>query len=183
MHRCTGCYFRAVWDRILEYVLIYTETYRRLESRIGLGWSSCSREWGLEFWAPNFGPRSGEILEHITTILRKFLKNGKKEVGFCIAWKEVPEYFLLLWRKHRLVFYAAAYLSRHATFLLKMIGDRKRLRDLEKSSNYGSLWIIIRLRETAHLPLPKVNFNTYFSLRTKCWFMRREGGQFPRNFK
>ena len=34
----------AVWDRILEYVLIYTETYRRLESGIGLGWLVCSRE-------------------------------------------------------------------------------------------------------------------------------------------
>ena len=54
------------WDRILECVLIYTnlepeiahsqtrkywgrewiytETYRRVESRIGLGWSVCSRE-------------------------------------------------------------------------------------------------------------------------------------------
>ena len=43
------------------------------------------------------------------------------------------------------------YLSRQVTFLLKMTRDRKRLRDLEKSSNCGLLWIITRLWETAHL--------------------------------
>ena len=35
--------------------------------------------------------------------------------------------------------------------------------------------------ETAHLPLPKANINTYFSLRAKWWLRGRVGGQFPRN--
>ena len=29
-------------------------------------------------------------------------------------------------------------------------------------------WIIIRYRETAHLPLPYATINDYFSLRAKC---------------
>ena len=33
--------------------------------------------------------------------------------------------------------------------------------------------------ETAHLPLPKANINTYFSLRAKCWIRGGVGGQFP----
>ena len=39
--------------------------------------------------------------------------------------------------------------------------------------------IIIRFCETAHLTLPKVNINTYFSLSTKCWLRGGVGGQFP----
>ena len=35
--------------------------------------------------------------------------------------------------------------------------------------------------QTAHLPLPKANINTYFSLRAKWWLRGRVGGQFPRN--
>ena len=35
--------------------------------------------------------------------------------------------------------------------------------------------------ETVHLPLPKANINTYFSLRAKWWLRGRVGGQFPRN--
>ena len=34
--------------------------------------------------------------------------------------------------------------------------------------------------ETAHLPLPQVNINTYFSLWEKCWVRGGVGGQFPR---
>ena len=30
------------------------------------------------------------------------------------------------------------------------------------------MWIIIPFWETAHLPLPSANINTYFSLRAKC---------------
>ena len=37
----------------------------------------------------------------------------------------------------------------------------------------GDIWIIIRFQETAHLPLPYANINTYFSLRAKCWLMGR----------
>ena len=32
-----------------------------------------------------------------------------------------------------------------------------------------------------HLPLPKVNINTYFSLRAKCWLEGGVVGPFPRN--
>ena len=35
--------------------------------------------------------------------------------------------------------------------------------------------------EAAHLPLPKSNINTYFSLSAKCWIRGGVGGQFPRN--
>ena len=34
--------------------------------------------------------------------------------------------------------------------------------------------------ETAHLPLPQVNINTYFLLRAKGWIRGGVGGQFPR---
>ena len=44
--------------------------------------------------------------------------------------------------------------------------------------NFGS---IIRLWETAHLPLPYADINTFFSLSAKCWLRGRVGGQFPRN--
>ena len=37
--------------------------------------------------------------------------------------------------------------------------------------------------ETAHLPLPYANINTYFSLREKGWLRGGVGGQFPRNLK
>ena len=37
--------------------------------------------------------------------------------------------------------------------------------------------------ETAHLPLPYANINTYFSLREKCWLKEGVGGQFPRSLK
>ena len=37
--------------------------------------------------------------------------------------------------------------------------------------------------EFAHLPLPKGNIITYFSLRAKCWLRGGVGGQFPRNLK
>ena len=30
--------------------------------------------------------------------------------------------------------------------------------------------------ETAHLPLPKANINTYFSTRAKCWIRGGVGG-------
>ena len=33
--------------------------------------------------------------------------------------------------------------------------------------------------ETAHLPLPYANINTYFSFRAKCWLRGGVGGQFP----
>ena len=36
-------------------------------------------------------------------------------------------------------------------------------------------------RETAHLPLPLANINTYLSLRAKCWLREGVGGQLPRN--
>ena len=35
--------------------------------------------------------------------------------------------------------------------------------------------------ETAHLPLPFANINTYLSLRAKCWLRKGVGGQLPRN--
>ena len=41
--------------------------------------------------------------------------------------------------------------------------------------------IILRFWETAYLPLPQVNINTYFSLREKCWLRGEVGGQFSRN--
>ena len=34
--------------------------------------------------------------------------------------------------------------------------------------------------ETAHLPLPLANINTYFSLRAKDWLREGVGGQFSR---
>ena len=37
--------------------------------------------------------------------------------------------------------------------------------------------------ETVHLPLPWVVFNTYFSLKAKCWLRGGVGGQFPRHVK
>ena len=39
--------------------------------------------------------------------------------------------------------------------------------------------IIIRVQETAHLPLPEININTYFSLRGKWRLRGGVGGQFP----
>ena len=42
---------------------------------------------------------------------------------------------------------------------------------------------ILRFWETAQLPLPWANINTYFSLKAKCWLRRGVGGQFPRNVK
>ena len=42
---------------------------------------------------------------------------------------------------------------------------------------------LLRFWETAHLPLPQTNINTYFSLRAKCWCRGGVGGQFPRNVK
>ena len=50
-------------------------------------------------------------------------------------------------------------------------------------SSQKELGIILRFRETAYLPLPKANINTYFSRRAKCWLRGRVGGQFPRNVK
>ena len=41
--------------------------------------------------------------------------------------------------------------------------------------------IIIHFWETAHLPLPYANINTYFSLRANCWLRGGVGGQFPKN--
>ena len=35
--------------------------------------------------------------------------------------------------------------------------------------------------KTAHLTVPYVNINNYFSLRAKCWVRRGVGRQFPRN--
>ena len=37
--------------------------------------------------------------------------------------------------------------------------------------------------ETAHLPLPLANINTYFSLRAKGWLREGVGGQFSRKVK
>ena len=51
---------------------------------------------------------------------------------------------------------------------------------------YNDLWIIMCFWETANLPLPKANINTYFSLRAKCWLRggvtintkrKKKGGQ------
>ena len=39
--------------------------------------------------------------------------------------------------------------------------------------------INLDFRETAHLPLPKANINTYFSLRAKCQLRGGIGRQFP----
>ena len=41
----------------------------------------------------------------------------------------------------------------------------------------GSIWIIIRFWETAHLPLPSASIYTYFSLRAKCWLRGGVCGQ------
>ena len=43
--------------------------------------------------------------------------------------------------------------------------------------------IILLFWETAHLPLPKANIVTYFSLREKCWLRFGVGRQFLRNVK
>ena len=40
--------------------------------------------------------------------------------------------------------------------------------------------IVIHFWETAHLPLPYTNINTYFSLRAKCWLRGGVGRQFPK---
>ena len=40
--------------------------------------------------------------------------------------------------------------------------------------------IIIHFWETAHLPLPYANINTYFSLRANYWLRGGVGGQFPK---
>ena len=42
-------------------------------------------------------------------------------------------------------------------------------------------WINLSVWETAHLPHPQANINTYCSLRAKCWAREGVGGQFPRN--
>ena len=47
--------------------------------------------------------------------------------------------------------------------------------------SFCSRYIIIHFWETAHLPLPKANINTYYSLRAKCWLRGGVGGQLPRN--
>ena len=46
---------------------------------------------------------------------------------------------------------------------------------LDRSNHESRTW------ETAHLPLPKANINSHFSLCAKCCFRGGEGGQFPRN--
>ena len=38
-----------------------------------------------------------------------------------------------------------------------------------KIENTDTFWIILRFWETASLPLPKANINTYFALGAKCW--------------
>ena len=38
---------------------------------------------------------------------------------------------------------------------------------------------VMRFWETAHLPLPKANISTYFSLRPKCWRRGGVGWHFP----
>ena len=43
------------------------------------------------------------------------------------------------------------------------------------------LKVTFRIWETAHLPLPWANINTYFSLGAKWWLRGGVGGQFPRN--
>ena len=40
-------------------------------------------------------------------------------------------------------------------------------------------WINLSFLETAHLPLPEVIINTYFSFREKCWVRGGVGGEFP----
>ena len=55
------------------------------------------------------------------------------------------------------------------------LGKINMLFSLEKIGINLGFW------ETAHLPLPKANINTYFSFRAKCWLKGGVGGQFPRN--
>ena len=48
-------------------------------------------------------------------------------------------------------------------------------------TSWSQLLLTVSSEETVHLPLPKANINTYFSLRAKCWLRGGVGGQFPRN--
>ena len=42
-------------------------------------------------------------------------------------------------------------------------------------------WPLLPGQESADLPLPQANINTFFSLRAKCWLRGGAGRQFPRN--
>ena len=52
---------------------------------------------------------------------------------------------------------------------------------MEASPERGTFFVTTRFWETAHLPLPLANINTYFSLKAKCLLRGGVGGQFTRN--
>ena len=56
----------------------------------------------------------------------------------------------------------------------------KLILTMKPASDQQQMQINLGSLETAHLPLPYVNINTYFSLRAKCWIRGGVGGQFPR---
>ena len=69
-------------------------------------------------------------------------------------------------------------------FISFVFGIRvSQLQHCHPYSSQKELGIILRFCETAYLPLPKANINTYFSRRAKCWLRGGVGGQFPRNVK
>ena len=53
----------------------------------------------------------------------------------------------------------------------------------QSGSQLWIFWINLSFWETAHLPLPYANINTYFSLRAKWWLRGGVGVHFPRNLK
>ena len=68
------------------------------------------------------------------------------------------------------------------TVLTSLTGDGSAI--LRGRPSHEKIWpfgINLGFRETAHLPFPQVNINTYFSLRAKCWIRGGIGGQFPRS--
>ena len=58
----------------------------------------------------------------------------------------------------------------------RIVESRRCFADVTETGIYG---ISLGFWETAHLPLPYANINTYFSFRAKCWFRGGVGGQFP----
>ena len=57
------------------------------------------------------------------------------------------------------------------------ITQAERAMDSRTNANFDQF----RFLGNDHLPLAKVNINTYFSLRAKCWLEGGVVGPFPRN--
>ena len=83
---------------------------------------------------------------------------------------------VLFFIKKNYYYYYYYYYFNLFLFLLNVVASLRRLITVDSCAPLRQVGTFL---ETAHLPLPKANINTYFSLRAKCWIRGGVGGQFP----